>query len=86
MVLVWKCLVKFVFFHCILFANHKECDAQQPSIGVSWSFLTKSMTLKFAKKLSTFAICYKAIPEPEPTLPDLPNPTRGIDTSLALRV
>ena len=45
------------------------------------------MTLKFAKKLPTLGIHYKAIPDPEPTLPegllpDLPDPTRGIDTSL----
>ena len=47
------------------------------------------MTLKFAKKLSTLAICYKAIPDLELTLsegllPDLPDPTRGIDTSLVI--
>ena len=45
------------------------------------------MTLKFAKKLPTFGIHHKAIPDPEPTLPkgllpDLPDPTQGIDTSL----
>ena len=45
------------------------------------------MTLKFAKKLPTLGIHYKAIPDPEPTLPegllpDLPDLTRGIDTSV----
>ena len=45
------------------------------------------MTLKFAKKLPTLGIHHKAIPDPEPTLPegvlpDLPDPTRGIDASL----
>ena len=49
--------------------------------------LTKSVTWNFAKKLPTLGTHYKAIPDPEPTLPegllpDLPDPTRGIDTSL----
>ena len=45
------------------------------------------MTVKFAKNLPTLGIRYKSIPDleltlPEGLLPDLPNPTRGIDTSL----
>ena len=32
-------------------------------------FSAKPMTFKYAKKLSTLAICYKAIPDPKPTLP-----------------
>ena len=45
------------------------------------------MTVKFAKKLPTLGIRYKAIPDLEPTIPKgllpyLPNPTRGIDTLL----
>ena len=36
------------------------------------------MTLKFAKKLPTLGIHYKAIPDPEPTLPEglLPDLTK----------
>ena len=50
-------------------------------------FLTKPMTQEFGKKLPTLGIHYKAIPDLEPTLPegllpDLPDPTLGIDTSL----
>lgn len=33
-------------------------------------FLTKSMTLEFAKKLLTRGNHYKAIPDPESTLPE----------------
>ena len=45
------------------------------------------MTVKFAKNLPTLGIHYKAISVleltlPEGLLPDLPNPTRGIDTLL----
>ena len=45
------------------------------------------ITTIFLNKLTTLAICYQAIPDLEPTLPegllpDLPNPTQGIDTSL----
>ena len=52
-------------------------------------YLIKSMTPNFTKKLPTLGIRYKAIPDPEPTLPEgllpnLPDPTRGIDTSLLL--
>ena len=45
------------------------------------------MTLKFAKELPTVDIRYKAITNPEPTLPeglspDLLDPLRVIDTSI----
>ena len=50
-------------------------------------FLTKSVTWFFDKKLPTPGTHYKAIPDPEPTLPEslLPNladSNREIDTSL----
>ena len=51
------------------------------------TFSTKSTTSNFAKKLPTLGMHYKAIPDPEPSLegllPDLPDPTWGINTSLA---
>ena len=52
-------------------------------------FRTKSITLDFAKKLPAPCTHYKGIPDLEPTLPegllpDLPEPTQGIDTSLLL--
>ena len=50
-------------------------------------FPTKSMTWNFAKNLPTLGMQYKAILVPEPILtkgllPDLPDSTRGMDTSL----
>ena len=49
------------------------------------------MTLKFGKKLPTLGIHYKAIPDlestlPEGLLPDLLDPTRGINTSLEVTI
>ena len=51
--------------------------------------MTKSVTWNFAKKLPTLGTHYKAMPDPELTLPegllpDLPDTTRVIDTSLVL--
>ena len=49
---------------------------------------TKSVISRFAKKLSTLGMHYKAVPDPEPTKPEslyllyLPDPTGGIDTAL----
>ena len=50
-------------------------------------FRSKSFTWNFVKKLPTLGTHDKTIPDPEPTLPegllpDLPDPTRGIDSSL----
>ena len=62
-------------------------DSACPKAPTMHIFLTKSVTWNFAKKLPTLGTHYKATPDPEPTvpeglLPDLPDPTRGIDTSL----
>ena len=67
-----------------------DLDSACPKTPITTIFSTKStMTLRFAKKLPTLGIRYKAIPDLEPTLskgllPELPDPTRGIDTSLSL--
>ena len=62
-------------------------DSAYPKTTIMTIFSTKSMILKFAKELFTLGIFYKVLPDPESTLPegllpDLLNPTRGIDTSL----
>ena len=64
-----------------------DLDSACPKTPKTTIFSTKSMTLKFDKKLPTIGIHYKAIPDPESTLPKglLPNlhdPNLGIDTSL----
>ena len=50
-----------------------------PKTPITTIFSTKSMTLKFAKKLPTLGMHYNAKPDSEPTLPedqlpDLPDP------------
>ena len=46
-----------------------DLDSACPKTPKTTIFLTKSMTLNFAKKLFTLGTYYKAIPDPEPTLP-----------------
>ena len=59
-----------------------------PYSNYMYFFSTKSMIIKFAKKLPTLGTHKKAIHNPEPTLPegllpDLLDPTRGTNTSLS---
>ena len=82
---------KFKFKNSPNTVNHCSENTIKAKFGLSMPYynyvMTESTTLMFAKKLPTLGICCKAIPDPEPTLPegllpDLPDPTRGIDTSI----
>ena len=64
-----------------------DLDSACPKTPMTTIFPTKSKIWNFAKKLPTLGMQYKAIHDPEPIqpeglLPDLTDPTRGIDTSL----
>ena len=63
-----------------------DLDSACPKSPILTIFLTKSVTWNIAKKLPTLGTLYKAIPDQELTLPEglLPDPARGIDTSLRL--